>query len=105
MSAIQKSKAEQTGIMSFLEKWLLSARVVNADCTTSAGQACWETEGYPLPSQARAGSPASSPRVSLGSCVQPQDMGSIIAEGGLSQPHCSYLASRSGHSGPCPADF
>lgn len=37
VSAVQKSKAEQTEITSFLEKWLLSARVVNADCTSK----CW----------------------------------------------------------------
>lgn len=104
VSDVQKSKAEQTEIMSFLEKWLLCARIANADCT-SAGQACWETEGCPLPSQTRAGSPASNPRVSLGSWVQPQDTGSITVEGGLSPPDCSYLTSRSGHSGPCPADF
>lgn len=45
------------------------------------------------------------PMVSLGSWMQPQDTGSIIAEGGLSPPHCSYLTSRSGHSEPCLADF
>lgn len=83
----KKHKAEQTEIVSFLEKWLLSAaRMVTADCTSSAGQACWVTEGCPLPSQARAGSPASNSRVSLGSWVQPWDIGNIIVEGGLS-PH------------------
>lgn len=62
VSAVQKSKAEQTEIMSFLEKCLFSARTVNADCTSSAGQACWEAEGCPLPSQARAGSYARLPQ-------------------------------------------
>lgn len=57
----KKNKAEQTEIVSFLEKWLLSAWMVTADCTSSAGQARWVTEGCPLLSQAGAGSPVRDP--------------------------------------------
>lgn len=64
--------------MSFLEKWQIPARIVNADCTSSAGQACWETERCPLLFQARARSPASNPRVFLGSWEQPQDTGRVL---------------------------